>query len=94
MKEVKILVFGSLVDVLGSNNIMIPLENKVIQDEDDSNGPNLQTCTDDVLSVLKMKFPLLSEMKFVIALDKKIVQENTVVDTNSEIAILPPYSGG
>jgi molybdopterin synthase sulfur carrier subunit len=39
-------------------------------------------------------YPSIKDAKFVISVDKKITVENTAIDTTSEIALLPPFSGG
>ncbi|RZJ73028.1 MoaD/ThiS family protein [Flavobacterium sp.] len=40
------------------------------------------------------RFPKLSEIKFAIAVNKKIVHEKTPLSQTDEIALMPPYSGG
>ena len=76
--EVRILIFGSLTEIVGSNSILFPLEK-------DSHS---------LLEKLNSTYPLLKEKKFEIALDKKIIHENTPLHSSSEIALLPPFSGG
>jgi molybdopterin converting factor small subunit len=39
-------------------------------------------------------FPSLASKEFAIAIDKKIIHSNTVINTQTEIALLPPFSGG
>jgi molybdopterin synthase sulfur carrier subunit len=39
-------------------------------------------------------FPAIAGAKFVIAVDKKVISENTILQGNSTIALLPPFSGG
>jgi molybdopterin converting factor small subunit len=39
-------------------------------------------------------YPSLKTMKFSIAVDKKVVHNNTPLTAHSEVALLPPYSGG
>lgn len=43
--------------------------------------------------LLKM-FPALAEKKFAVAVNREIVQENSSLSPGSEVAILPPFSGG
>ena len=50
--------------------------------------------TDRLLKSLKEKYPALANSKFMIAVDKNVVTTNTVLNQHSEVALLPPYSGG
>lgn len=74
----EIHIFGSLVDVIGANKITL----EEIQD------------SDVLLNVLHQKFPLLVDKKMLIAIDKKIITSKTIFHSSSEIALLPPFSGG
>jgi molybdopterin synthase sulfur carrier subunit len=74
----RIILFGQLCDIAGSDSIV--LEN--IAD------------TDKLQVLLKKNFPALASSNYVIAIDKKLVVENTSLHENSSIALLPPFSGG
>jgi len=50
--------------------------------------------TDTLRNKLEEKFPALLNIKYAIAIDKKIVSSNTEISETSTIAILPPFSGG
>jgi len=50
--------------------------------------------TDSLVSSLNKTYPALANTKYVIAVNKTVINQNTVVDKNSEIALLPPFSGG
>ncbi len=50
--------------------------------------------TESLLALLKHQFPALAAAKFVIAVDKTIVRENTALSNHSQVALLPPFSGG
>lgn len=76
--EIEIRIFGSLVDDLGAEKIT--LDN--VHD------------SDDLLSMLYFKYPSLEAKKFMIAVDKKIIHSKTELNSTSEIALLPPFSGG
>ncbi|WP_295211880.1 MoaD/ThiS family protein [uncultured Chryseobacterium sp.] len=39
-------------------------------------------------------FPQLADMKYAVAVNKKITEENTVLNNNDTVALMPPYSGG
>lgn len=40
------------------------------------------------------KFPELSEKKLAFAVNKKLVQNNVILNQNDVVALMPPYSGG
>ena len=50
--------------------------------------------TESLLKALKTNYPILQEMNFSIAVEKRIIQGNTTLNGNEEIALLPPFSGG
>lgn len=60
-------------------------ENMILQDIADTNS---------LVIKLKEKFPKLADMKYVIAVDKRIVNVNTILNNNNTVALLPPFSGG
>lgn len=43
---------------------------------------------------LIQKFPELSNRKFAFAVNKKLMQENIILNQNDVVALMPPYSGG
>ncbi len=73
-----IFVFGQLTDIIGSDNIVVP-------------GA---ADTDSLINELKKSYPALSDMKFMIAVDKQLIKGNTALTGNSSIALMPPFSGG
>lgn len=50
--------------------------------------------TDGLVKALHKNYPALANTKYVIAVDKQVVNGNTVLTNNSKIALLPPFSGG
>ena len=50
--------------------------------------------TNSLVKELHSRYPALADSKYVVAVDKKIVNENTTLAENSEVALLPPFSGG
>lgn len=74
----KIKVFGQLTDFFESDNISV-------------------TGAVDVMELKELlinKFPALAAKTFVIAVNKEIIHENIPINEASEIALLPPFSGG
>lgn len=50
--------------------------------------------TDQLLNQLNEKFPKLKDLKLRIAVNQKIISENTELHNNDVAALMPPYSGG
>jgi len=73
-----ILVFGQLTDIIGGS--------KTVMEPVEN--------TDLLVEQLQQQFPLLKEARYVITVDRKIVRQNTMIGEGSEIALLPPFSGG
>jgi len=52
------------------------------------------TDTNSLVEELLNLYPALADTKYAIAVDKKVVYENTTLTENSIVALLPPFSGG
>jgi molybdopterin converting factor small subunit len=76
--RIKILLFGQLKEKLDADFIEI-------ESMEDS---------DLLLAKLKSEFPVLSDISFRIAVDKILIAEKVVLSEKSEVALLPPFSGG
>ena len=50
--------------------------------------------TDSLVNSLHKKYPALADAKYLIAVNKKVIKENTVLNNDSIVALLPPFSGG
>lgn len=50
--------------------------------------------TDGLKNYLETKFPGLKDMKYRLALNKTLVQENIDFQSPATVAIMPPFSGG
>lgn len=74
----RIIVFGQLADIINSSELA--LDN--IRD------------TDSVVEELNNRYPALVSTKYMIAVDKQTVTENTILKEGSTVALLPPFSGG
>ncbi|MGN6436985.1 MAG: MoaD/ThiS family protein [Agriterribacter sp.] len=73
-----VMLFGQLKEVTG--NSFLQVEN--VRD------------TNELQAKLQSLFPRMAEMKYAIAVNKKIVSTNTVITHESTVALLPPFSGG
>ena len=50
--------------------------------------------TNSLVKKLHILYPALADSKYAIAVNKKVVNENTTLTENSIVALLPPFSGG
>ena len=50
--------------------------------------------TDGLINALHKDYPEFIKTKYVIAVDKQVIKENTVLRKKSTVALLPPFSGG
>jgi sulfur-carrier protein len=70
--------FGQLTELLGSDKLIMPFS---------SDSENL-------MKTIFQKYPFLQTTKFVVSVDRKVIRTNTELTPQSEIALLPPFSGG
>jgi sulfur-carrier protein len=52
------------------------------------------TDTNSLVKELHSRYPTLADAKYVMAVNKMVVHENTMLTENSTVALLPPFSGG
>jgi len=78
MKQIKVLTFGAITEITGSKNFLI--------DGIDS--------TEGLIHLLEEKYPLLKTVQYAIAVNKEVIQQNTILNNDATVAILPPFSGG
>ncbi len=76
--EINLLSFGQIVDITGKPALKL------------SGIDN----TDDLSKKLIELFPLLKSIKFSVAVNKQVIQKNTLLNQNDTVALLPPFSGG
>ena len=50
--------------------------------------------TDSLIKELHNTYPALAGAKYVIAVDKRVITSNTLLNEKSVVALLPPFSGG
>jgi len=50
--------------------------------------------TDGLTREMNTRYPGIENLKYLIAVDRNIVQTNTPIKAGQELALLPPYSGG
>jgi molybdopterin synthase sulfur carrier subunit len=76
--QVQIFLFGQLTDITGNNKM-------VLHDVPD---------TDELVQAVNKLYPAMSGIKYIIAVDKKAIQVNTLLNETTIVALLPAFSGG
>jgi molybdopterin synthase sulfur carrier subunit len=76
--EISLLAFGQIAEITGKSTWKMT----GIKD------------TENLIHNLEEQFPGLIKMKYSIAVNKIIIQRNTVLNESDTIALLPPFSGG
>ncbi|MBK9246636.1 MAG: MoaD/ThiS family protein [Ignavibacteria bacterium] len=74
----KIIPFGKLADILENNVVFV---DHILD-------------TDGLRHALEIQFPQISHIQYLVAVNRKIVTENTLISSDATIALLPPFSGG
>jgi sulfur-carrier protein len=74
----EIILFGQLADIAGSSRIEI---------EPAKN-------THELSHLLETRYPALAGVRYIIAVNKQLVTEQTLLQGNETIALMPPFSGG
>jgi molybdopterin converting factor small subunit len=75
---VQVIVFGQLTDILGHQPVTM------------DDAPDTST----LIQQLNQRYPALIKAPYIIAVDKKIVTENTLLTGSNTVALLPPFAGG
>lgn len=76
--EIEIISFGKISEFIKHQKISI----------------NGISDTDELKAYLETTFPALSQIKYKLALNKNVIQNNTALSGNDMVAIMPPFSGG
>lgn len=76
--KLRIILFGQLSEITGSSNLL------------------LESITDikGLKEALHKQYPSLATMKYIIAVDKKVIDGDMLLDEKNTVALLPPFSGG
>lgn len=74
----KVLFFSSIAEITGLNEQDLPV----------------LTSVGELKRWLETTYPSVRNIRYAVAVNRKIAGENERLDENAEIAILPPFSGG
>ena len=75
---IRVMIFGQLSDIVNSHELTLT----GISD------------TNSLVSELNNRYPLLAGSRYVMAVNKQTVTANTVLNDDSIVELLPPFSGG
>lgn len=75
---VNVIVFGQLTDIMGKDPV-------AVADVAD---------TSQLVQRLQERYPALVNAPYIIAVDKQVINGNTVLTGNNTVALLPPFAGG
>lgn len=73
-----VLTFGAITDIIGKSSFTV------------EDIPS----TDALTRKLEDQFPGLKAINYAIAVNKKVIQSPTALDSSTTVALLPPFSGG
>ncbi len=76
--EMELLYFGQLTDITGCASQQL----------------SQVTDTDTLRTLLFEQYPRLQQLKFMIAINNKLVSGNEPIPAAARIALMPPFSGG
>jgi len=78
--NLNILYFGMIAEAVEMSNEQLTINNELSINE--------------IESRLIDKYPVLEKLEYQIAVNQKIENKKTLINQNSEIALLPPFAGG
>ena len=76
--QVHLTLFGQLADITGRTEM-------TLHDIPD---------TETLVQTLNELYPLIANVKYAIALNRKVIKDKTILIGDNNIALLPPFSGG
>lgn len=76
--KTEVMFFGQLTDITGAPLVQV-------DDVKDTDTLRAELCT---------RYPALTGVRFRIAVDNRIINQNTEITEGSKVAFMPPFSGG
>lgn len=76
--EIQVIFFGSITDITNTSQLV------------------LSGCgdTQSLMTELIARYPSIANRKYFVAVNQKMIQENTPLKTGDTVALMPPFSGG
>ncbi|HRN41043.1 MAG TPA: MoaD/ThiS family protein [Vicingus sp.] len=79
--KINVIYFGMIAEAIGKNVETLQIN-------------SIQPNTDDLTTFFIQQYPVLKNKSFKIAVNQQMATNNTVINENDEIALLPPFAGG
>lgn len=76
--EIKVLTFGQITEITGKSSWKFSGVNN----------------TDELSKRLMEEFPEMAALKYAIAVNQELIQQNRELKHDDTVALLPPFSGG
>ncbi len=76
--EIQVVFFGSITDITNTSQLVI---NDCID-------------TQSLMNELISRYPSMATKKYFVAVNQKMIQDNTPLKTGDTVALMPPFSGG
>lgn len=78
--KINLLYFGMIAEALSITNEQLIM--------------SCETTIKELKNQLVEKYPILEKLEYQIALNQKISSKETIINTDCEIALMPPFAGG
>ncbi len=76
--KIRVLLFGQLAEVSGVSELQM----------------EGYADTMSLISALQERFPILQQLKYMVAVNQQMISENTKLSEHTTVALMPPFSGG
>ncbi|MBX2959944.1 MAG: MoaD/ThiS family protein [Flavobacteriales bacterium] len=79
--KINVIYFGMIAEEIGKNAETLQIK-------------SIQPNVDNLTTYFIQQYPVLKTKSFKIAVNQQMATNNTVINENDEIALLPPFAGG
>lgn len=76
--EIQVVFFGSITDITNTSQLVI------------NDFMDTQSLMNELISL----YPSMATKKYFVAVNQKMIQDNTPLKTGDTVALMPPFSGG
>ena len=66
---------------------------KEIMENDKTDYKSVKT-SDDLIRLIENKYPKIKSLNYQISVNQELINSNTILNNNDEVAVLPPFAGG
>jgi len=76
--EIEVIFFGSITDITNTSQVVV------------SGCMDTQSLMHELIN----RYPSIASKKYFVAVNQKMIQDNTPLKTGDSVALMPPFSGG